>query len=172
MKYAYRLIRSDRRSISVELARNGEILVRAPRRMKTEEIGRWLDEKEPWIDKHYDAWKKKTEAAAAFSPTEAEIRAFADHITARVRYYAAVMGVTPTSIRITDARTRYGSCSPKNGICFSVRLLTHSDAAIDYVVVHELAHIRQKNHGAAFYREVEKILPDYKEREKLLKTEI
>ena len=104
-------------------------------------------------------------------PTEEEIEELRRKISDRVAYYAVRMGVEPRSVKITSAKTRFGSCSPKNGLCFSTRLIPHSDAAIDYVVVHELAHIRQKNHGAAFYREIEKILPDYRDRIRLLKNE-
>ena len=80
------------------------------------------------------------------------------------------MGVTPTALKITSARTRYGSCSGKNSINFSLFLMEKSARAIDYVVVHELAHIKQHNHSPAFYKEIEKILPDYKERIKELKS--
>ena len=88
----------------------------------------------------------------------------------RVAYFAPLMGVKPASVKITSARTRYGSCSGKNSICFSLYLMEKSDRAIDYVVVHELAHIRQHNHSPAFYKEIEKILPDYRERIKELKN--
>ena len=79
------------------------------------------------------------------------------------------MGLHPTGLRITSARTRFGSCSAKNSICFSWRLMQYPDAAVDYVVVHELAHIREKNHGRAFYALVEQFLPDWRERRALLK---
>ena len=87
----------------------------------------------------------------------------------RTAYFAKIMGVTPKSVKITSAKKRFGSCSGQNGICYSWRLMLYPSEAIDYVVVHELAHIRQKNHSPAFYREIEKILPDYKARAKLLK---
>ena len=83
--------------------------------------------------------------------------------------YAAQMNVYPTGITITGARTRFGSCSPKNRLSFSFRLMDYPMDAIEYVVVHELAHILHKNHSAAFYAEIEKILPDWRERNKLLK---
>ena len=82
--------------------------------------------------------------------------------------WASVMGVTPASVRITDAVSRFGSCSPKNGICYSWRLMAYPEAAQEYVVVHELAHIREKNHSAAFYQVIEQYLPDWRQREALL----
>ena len=79
------------------------------------------------------------------------------------------MGVQPAGIAITGARKRFGSCSGKNRICFSWRLMAYPEAAIDYVVVHELAHIRHKNHGPDFYAFVQEILPDWRERRALLR---
>ena len=79
------------------------------------------------------------------------------------------MGVRPTGIRITAARTRFGSCSAKNRLCFSWRLMDYPDAVIDYVVVHELAHIVHKNHGPRFWELVERYMPDYKRRRAMLR---
>ena len=79
------------------------------------------------------------------------------------------MGVTPTGLKITTARKRYGSCSGKNSLCFSCFLMQYPDEAVDLVVVHELCHIKVKNHSRDFYTLLEQFLPDYKERRKLLK---
>ena len=87
----------------------------------------------------------------------------------KVAYYSKLMNLYPTALKITAAKTRFGSCSGKDSICFSYLLMRYPDEAIDYVVVHELAHIKHKNHSKAFYALIEKYLPDYKEREKLLK---
>ena len=79
------------------------------------------------------------------------------------------MGVTPTGLKITTARKRYGSCSPTNSLCFSCFLMARPEAAIDLVVVHELCHIKEKNHGPRFYALLEQYLPDHKERKNLLR---
>ena len=91
------------------------------------------------------------------------------YIPLRVESYAKKMGVEPTGIKITTAKTRFGSCSAKNSLCFSCYLAMYDAKAIDYVIVHELAHIIEKNHSKRFYAVVEKYMPDYKERIKLLK---
>lgn len=83
--------------------------------------------------------------------------------------YSNQMGVMATSVKINGAKTRWGSCSTKNGINFSWRLVMADDYVIDYVVVHELAHIREHNHSERFWRVVESALPDYKSRQKKLK---
>jgi predicted metal-dependent hydrolase len=79
------------------------------------------------------------------------------------------MGIKYGRITITSARTRFGSCSSEGNISYSYRLMLYPEEAIDYVVVHELAHRREMNHSPRFYAIVERILPDYKERRKLLK---
>lgn len=79
------------------------------------------------------------------------------------------MGVTFQSVEISSARTRWGSCSQENAIRYSFRLLYAPKEVIEYVVVHELAHVKHKNHSPAFWREVGNYVPDYKTRRKWLK---
>jgi predicted metal-dependent hydrolase len=87
----------------------------------------------------------------------------------KVIEYAAKMGVNPSNVRINDARTRWGSCSSKHSLNFSWRIVMADDDVIDYLVVHELAHIKELNHSARFWATVGGILPDYKERQARLK---
>ncbi|MDR3277888.1 MAG: M48 family metallopeptidase [Oscillospiraceae bacterium] len=79
--------------------------------------------------------------------------------------FAKRMGVMPAAVKITGAAARWGSCSGKGSINFSWRLIMADDDVIDYVVVHELAHITEMNHSAAFWRIVDDILPDRKQRQ-------
>ena len=111
------------------------------------------------------------EQSLAGSPEQIEAlyRAAKQTIPPRVAYYAQRMGVTPTGIRITSAAKRFGSCSGKNSLCFSYRVMMYPPEVIDYVIVHELAHIRHHDHSTAFYSFVESILPDYRQREAILK---
>nr|HXK78311.1 M48 family metallopeptidase [Oscillospiraceae bacterium] len=95
--------------------------------------------------------------------------AAATYLSTRTEHFATIMNVCPTGIKITSAKRRWGSCSPKNAICYSWRLMLEPPEAIDYVVVHELAHIRHKDHGEGFHRFVASVLPDWKRREKLLR---
>ena len=73
-------------------------------------------------------------------------------------------------ITITSAKTRFGSCSSKGNISYSYRLMLYPEEAREYVVVHELAHLLEMNHSKRFYAVVEKYLPDYKLRRRLLKN--
>ncbi|MCC8123804.1 MAG: M48 family metallopeptidase [Oscillospiraceae bacterium] len=85
-------------------------------------------------------------------------------------YYAGKMQVTPLAVKVTGAKTRWGSCSGKGSINFSWRLIMADDDVIDYVVVHELAHIKELNHSARFWAVVASVLPDYKRRKDTLKA--
>ena len=86
-----------------------------------------------------------------------------------VKLWAQRMGVTPTGVKITAAQTRFGSCSGKDSLCFSLHLMEYPLEAAEAVVVHELAHIRHKNHGPDFYALVRRTLPDYDSRIEILK---
>jgi len=90
-------------------------------------------------------------------------------LTRKTHEYAGIMSVMPTSVRINGAKTRWGSCSAKNSINFSWRLIMADDKVIDYVVVHELAHIVELNHSERFWTLVESIIPDYNDRKHKLK---
>ena len=92
------------------------------------------------------------------------------YLPARVEAYAQLMGVDPQSVKINGAKKRWGSCSSKKSINFSWRLIMADDAVIDYVVVHELAHLVQMNHSPKFWQIVENTLPDYRERRARLKN--
>jgi predicted metal-dependent hydrolase len=82
----------------------------------------------------------------------------------RVVHFAPLMGLHPRSVRIGSAKRSWGSCSAAGRLSFSWRLMMASPEAIDYVVVHELAHLKQLNHSAAFWAVVTRTLPDWKER--------
>ena len=171
MEYTYRVIRSDRRTVALEVTRDGEVLVRAPRRMSRRDIDAFAASHADWIEKALARVKARAEAHPEPTPEEraALIARAKAELPARVAYYSAIMGLESTGVRITDARTRFGSCSAKNRLCFSWRLMQYPAQAVDYVVVHELAHIAEKNHGPAFYARIAEVLPDYRAREKLLR---
>jgi predicted metal-dependent hydrolase len=167
----YELIRSKRRSLALQVTPDLRVVVRAPTRLSKREIERFVREHEAWIDEHIK--KMRLQKQAHPEPTQEDIaalRALAQKVLPeRVAHFSRVMALTPTNVRITAARTRFGSCSPKNALCFSLYLMRYPLEAIDYVVVHELAHIVYKNHGKDFYALIESILPDYLRRKALLR---
>ena len=146
-------------------------MVRAPLHLSRTRIDAFVERRQPWIAVHLERQRLRAQAAPP-APTAEEIAALkvkaGEILPGRVAYYSRLMGLTPTGVKITAARTRYGSCSPKNSLCFSCFLMECPDEAVDLVVVHELAHIREKNHGPNFYALLGSVLPDYRERRKLL----
>lgn len=87
-----------------------------------------------------------------------------EQVSRQTAVYARQMGVEPAGIKITSATTRWGSCSGRNSLCFSLRVACLPEPLLNYIVVHELAHIRQHNHSNRFWAEVAAIMPDYAER--------
>jgi len=166
---SYRLIRSRRKSLSIEVRPDGSVIVRAPFFMPGFAVERFVEAKADWIRR---TLRKYESAPVEPELTKEELarlrKAAKEYIPPRVAYYAERMGVRPTAIRFTSARTRWGSCSAKNSISFSVRLMRKPPEAIDYVIVHELAHIREHNHSPRFWAVVAEEMPDYRMRKKLL----
>jgi predicted metal-dependent hydrolase len=170
--HEYTVIRSKRLTLALEITPDLKILVRAPQRASGRDIEQLVTSHGDWLDTHLDRLRRRRELRP--EPTPVEIEALKmrtrDVIPKRVAHFSALMGLTPAGITITGARKRFGSCSPKNRLCFSYLLLRYPEAAVDYVVVHELAHIRHKNHGRDFYALIGTVLPDYKARKQLLKS--
>ena len=170
-KIDYELIRSNRRTISVEVDSSGAVLVRAPRLMPKWRIEAFVAERREWIER---AKTRQAQRQAKLPHMREEdkplyVKRAKAILPGKIEYYARRMGVQPTGLTITSAKTRFGSCSGKNRLSFSWRLMAYPEAAIDYVVVHELAHIRHKDHSRAFYGFIESVLPDYRDRIRLLK---
>ena len=170
-KIAYELIRSNRRTISVEVDSSGSVLVRSPRLMPKWRIEAFVRERQDWIERAKNRQAKRQEKLPDIREEDKPlyVKQAKAILPAKIDYYAKRMGVRPTGLTVTSARTRFGSCSGKDRLSFSWRLMAYPEAAIDYVVVHELAHIRYKDHSRAFYAFVEGVLPDYRDRIRLLK---
>ncbi len=92
-----------------------------------------------------------------------------ERIADRINYYSDHVHLFPKGIRITSAKSRWGSCSHDNRLSFSWRIIMASLAIIDYILVHELVHVREKNHSAKFWATLEFILPDYRKHRRWLR---
>ena len=172
----YELIRSRRRTVSLEITDHGRVLVRAPKRLPKYEIERFILEKSKWIDKHMAIVKARNEKLAhAQSFDETDIKRLTDKarqvIPEKVAYYAEVLGVTYGRITIRNQKTLWGSCTSKGNLNFNCKLMLVPEHVLDYVVVHELCHRKEMNHSKAFWALVGSIIPDYKACRKWLKDE-
>lgn len=170
----YELIRAQKKSISLSLNKEGTPIVRAPLRMPKHEIDAFVAKHNDWLVKQLERFEQNHENIHSISSSEIALlkKTGYDIIQRKVAHYSAIMNLAPTGIKITSANSRYGSCNHKNSLCFSYMLLLQENSFIDYVVVHELAHIKEKNHSPRFYAIIERYMPDYKERLKRQKQAV
>ena len=169
MTISYQIIRSDRKTIAIQIQPDGKVLVRAPKRMRMDDIRRFVESKAGWIEKHLS--NSTLPNLEKFS--DQEIKALREKtrelVTERVAHYAPLIGVMYNQIAIRSQHTRWGSCSSKGNLNFNCLLALVPIEVLDYVVVHELCHRKELNHSDRFWNEVARILPDYKIRKKWLK---
>lgn len=171
MSSTYTVLRSSRKTMALELTRDLQILVRAPHSLSHETIAHFVSSHSEWIERQSVRIRENTLRHPEPSPAQVEFyrQKAKDYIPDRVADYSQRMQLHPAAITITGAKTRFGSCSGSNRLSFSWRLMQYPIEAIDYVIVHELAHITHKNHGSDFYALIATQLPDWKQRRQLLK---
>jgi predicted metal-dependent hydrolase len=207
----YLLVRSKKRkkTISLQLKKDGSIVIHAPRRVSEREIDLFFHSKKDWLQKKImesqgkraesDTKKftsgeifyylgspyplivvdgKKSGEGLTFSGHQFILSGIHAHqaealfvtwykekareyIEERVRHYSGILKLYPERVRIGSARSRWGSCSHKNHLSFTWRLIMAPHTVVDYVVIHELAHIKEKNHSNRFWNLVEEIVSDY-----------
>jgi len=173
--YRLEIVRSRRKTIGIQIAGPGHVRVRAPLHCSEREIARVLTEKEHWIETHLEKAARREEAIRQQPRlSREELNRLADAALAvlplRVSELARQMGVRYHRITIRNQRTRWGSCSAKGNLNFNVMLMLCPQAVVDYVIVHELCHLKEMNHSPRFWAEVEKVLPRYREPRAWLKA--
>ena len=173
-EFEYQVIRSARKTMTLEVRRDGNVIVRAPLRTGLPRIKRFVNQKQEWVlgclerTKEYRE-QKPLSADLSESKRNVYIRKAKETITKRVSYFARLMGVSYRNITIREQKTRWGSCSSEKNLNFNWKLVLLAPELLDYVVVHELAHRREMNHSKNFWKIVEAELPDYRERRRRLK---
>jgi len=169
----YIIIRSRRKTISIQV-KDGQPILRAPKWLSDREILAFAAKNQDWTRRQIE--KANTERAALAAVrrlTPEELRGLAQRakavIPARVAYYAPLVGVTYGRVAVRCQRTRWGSCGANGNLNFNCLLLLAPPEVLDSVVVHELCHRKVPNHSDAFYAEVLRVLPDYRERHRWLR---
>ena len=167
---SYTVVRSDRRTLSLQLKIDGSLIVRCPRRYPQREIQNFVQSKQAWILQNL----RQLESVKNLPHlTEEELEILSDQahsrIPQRVRYFAPMVGVSYGRITIRCQKTRWGSCSSAGNLNFNLLLMLTPPEVLDYVVVHELCHRKEMNHSRKFWDEVEKVLPDYRKQRLWLK---
>lgn len=173
-EYRIHIIRTNRRTISLSLDENLDVLVRAPYFASDYDVMRLVREKSNWIKKHRSALLCRQEQTAPVERlTPEQLHKLAEealeYIPKRVEFFARQLPVQYGRIAIRNQRTRWGSCSQKGNLNFNCLLMLTPPEVIDYVVVHELCHRIEMNHSKRFWEQVECILPDYRRQRDWLK---
>lgn len=182
MNIPFQVVRSSRKTIAIQVKRDGTVIVRAPHRCSLELIDLFMQEKQEWVRKKLvlcsqkEAGKemRRVQGGIMHMPeTEAACliyRKQAKQVFARkVAWYAQQIQVSFGTITIREQKTRLGSCSSRGNLNFNWRLLLAPEPVLDYVVVHELAHRKEMNHSSRFWGIVEEIMPDYRQYREWLK---
>lgn len=173
----YQIVRSERKTLSISIQPDCTITVRAPRSVSDSQIRRFLVEKQHWLITKYLEAKQKQEAIPCSDLTDTQraaltrryIDAAKEYFPKRVAYFHQFTGGTYSRITIRDQKTRWGSCSSKGTLSFNWRLMLAPPAILDYVIVHELCHLRHMDHSPAFWQAVGEVFPDYASARKWLR---
>lgn len=169
------VIRSNRKSIGLEIRSESDIRVRIPIRLSDRELKRFVGEHKDWIFEKVnltEEWKNRridTGAPEWKSLSKKELQEIKEKFISRVAYFSEIMKVSVGRITIRNQKTRWGSCSTKGNLNFNYQLYYLPDELLDYVVVHELSHRRHMDHSSAFWAEVGTYCPDYRTLRKNLK---
>ena len=174
----YKLIRSARKTIAIQITPEAEVVVRAPKRCSKAAIDAFVREKEGWIQEHLrqtrarqEELKAQRESQPAWSEADyAKARRLARTVfRQKATLYGGLMQVTFGGITVRDQKTRWGSCSARGNLNFNWRLILAPEPVLDYVVIHELAHRKEMNHSRRFWEIVEAVMPDYRNQRKWLR---
>lgn len=166
--------RSKRKRAAIKITADMQIVVYVPLYVSDNEIEKMVISKSKWIDEHMLKVQSTIDERSKLEKiTFEQIKELADqaveYIPKRVKYYAEKENFVYNKITIKNLVSRWGSCSTKGNLNFNCLLMLTPDYVIDYVVVHELCHLREMNHSEKFWAEVEKIMPDYQRAELWLK---
>lgn len=153
------------RQLRLAVYRDGRVRVTIPQRGSREVAEAFVHAKQTWIER---ARAKMLRHAVTRLPTcsKAELparrREALELIRERLDSFAAFYGVTYRRVTIKQVTTRWGSCSKQGNLNFTVKLLHLPERLVDYLLVHELCHLREMNHSSKFWALVEKAIPDYR----------
>ena len=171
-KLTTQVIRSKRKTVSLQITPTGELIIKAPRSAPDTVILDFVTKKQRWIRRKIEEARGREERVFGFDLPPHKLATIESRSLGVLREitleWAERMNLHPREIKTTKARTLWGSCTGQNVIRLNWRLLLVPAECREYVVIHELAHITHKNHSPAFWDLVEEYCPAYREsRQKL-----
>jgi len=171
------IIKTVRRSRHVRLAvhHDGRVVVTKPYFFSQSSPEAFLYSKIEWVKKKLADFKERPMLLARPHDYEDYLRRKQEaHVLVikRLEYFNSFYGFKYKRISVRDQKTRWGSCSRAGNLNFSYRVLELSPAAADYIIVHELCHLKEFNHSLRFWALVAKTIPDYQQRRKELRGKV
>ena len=164
----YEILKSFRKTMTLQI-KNGKIIVHAPHFILPKTILAFIKKHNSWIERKLKQFKSREKSLLDKKNINLYKKRAKNYIIKRVEQIGLKNNFNYKNIKITSAKTRWGSCTSKKNLNFSYRLILVPMKIIDYVIVHELCHLREMNHSKKFWREVGQIMPDYKKHDKWLK---
>lgn len=159
----YILIRSNIKNVYLHI-KDGQLVIKAPNKISKKDIDEIVLKKAKWINDNLKKVKLKEEKEDLYTKEE-----FVQIVQNTVRNMSNLTGLYPQKCTIKNIKYAWGSCSSKRNISLNSNLIKYSKQAIQYVVLHELCHIKYMNHSKDFWNLVEKYMPNYKEVKKEFK---
>ena len=167
------IIYSKRKTLCLQVTSQGKFIVRAPKRTSPKFINDFIQKKQLWVQKTLQKITEKLAKNNHFRLTEEEVLKYKKkarvELQKRLEELSTETGLKYTKFRLSSAKTRWGSCSSKDVISLNWRLVFMPPEVIDYVVIHELAHTKEKNHSKNFWDLVAIYDPGFRVNRKKLK---
>jgi predicted metal-dependent hydrolase len=163
-----------RKTLSLMVTNDGIVLIKAPLRTPEKYILDFVNLKKAWINKKIEQSHTSKESLQGLDLENLDIvnqkKIAKAQVSQKIQFWSGQMNLKYQKVRLSSAKTRWGSCTSTNDISINWRLSLLPLELMDYVIVHELAHIREKNHSSKFWAIVESYWPNYKSDRKLLKS--
>ena len=154
----YKIQKKKIKNLYIQI-QNGEVIVKVPHRMKENDIQEFVQKKVKWIAENLKKEKQKPQEEEI---TPQKIENLKNTIQMAIQKYTNQLKVYPNKIRIKNIKYAWGSCSSNRNITINAKLANKSKEAIEYVVLHELCHLKEMNHSTKFWNLVEYCMSDYK----------
>ncbi|MGN1300498.1 MAG: M48 family metallopeptidase [Clostridia bacterium] len=159
----YEIIYSKIKNVYIQI-KDGKVIIKAPKRISEKELEKIIEKKSGWIEKNLEKTSQKQEKSPLY--TEEQFKKIVEKNASEL---INTIGLIPRKIRIRDIKYAWGSCSNNKNITINKKLISYSELAIRYVILHELCHLKYMNHSKDFWNLVQKYMPEYKKAKAELK---
>ena len=166
-KIPYTMVKSKIKNMYIHI-KEGKVIVKAPIRLKDKYIQEFINKKSKWIYENVKRYEQNPKKEEKIEPED--IERLKRVIQRSIEKYSKTLKVMPSKVRIKDIKYAWGSCSSKKNITINLKLATKEEKTIEYVVLHEMCHLREMNHSKIFWDLVEENMSDYKIYKKKLKN--